>query len=103
MIDLLADPQSWLAFFTLSLLEIVLGLDNIIFISILVSRLPAPRQGAARITGLALAMLTRVALLFSIVWLTRDRIDDSANEAQGGFGVEDIDPRRGWIWNDEHV
>ena len=71
MIDLLSDPQSWLAFFTLSLLEIVLGLDNIIFISILVSRLPEARQGAARVTGLALAMLTRIALLFSIVWLTR--------------------------------
>ena len=71
MIDLLSDPQSWLAFFTLSLLEIVLGLDNIIFISILVSRLPQPRQGTARVTGLALAMLTRIALLFSIVWLTR--------------------------------
>jgi predicted tellurium resistance membrane protein TerC len=67
---LLADPQNWLAFITLSALEIVLGFDNIIFISILVGRLPAARQEAARITGLALAMLTRVALLFSIVWLT---------------------------------
>ena len=67
---LLADPQNWLAFITLSLLEIVLGFDNIIFISILVGRLPAARQEAARITGLALAMLTRIALLFSIVWLT---------------------------------
>ena len=47
MIDLLSDPQSCLAFLTLSLLEIVLGLDNIIFISILVSRLPQPRQGTA--------------------------------------------------------
>ena len=71
MIELLSDPQAWLAFLTLSLLEIVLGLDNIIFISILVSRLPAGRQGPARVTGLALAMLTRIALLFSIVWLTR--------------------------------
>ena len=70
MFALLADPQNWLAFVTLSLLEIVLGFDNIIFISILVGRLPAARQEAARITGLALAMLTRVALLFSIVWLT---------------------------------
>jgi predicted tellurium resistance membrane protein TerC len=70
MLALLADPQNWLAFITLSLLEIVLGFDNIIFISILVGRLPAARQEAARITGLALAMLTRVALLFSIVWLT---------------------------------
>ncbi len=71
MLGLLSDPQSWLAFLTLSLLEIVLGLDNIIFISILVSRLPPERQGVARISGLALAMLTRIALLFSIVWLTR--------------------------------
>jgi predicted tellurium resistance membrane protein TerC len=70
MLDLLADPQSWLAFITLSLLEIVLGFDNIIFISILVGRLPPERQESARITGLAVAMLTRVALLFSIVWLT---------------------------------
>jgi predicted tellurium resistance membrane protein TerC len=67
---LLADPANWAAFATLSALEIVLGIDNIIFISILVSRLPKPRQEAARITGLALAMLTRIALLFSIVWLT---------------------------------
>ena len=70
MSALLADPQTWLAFITLSLLEIVLGFDNIIFISILVARLPPARQEAARITGLTLAMLTRVALLFSIVWLT---------------------------------
>ena len=71
MLDLLADPQTWLAFITLSLLEIILGFDNIIFISILVARLPPARQESARITGLTLAMLTRVALLFSIVWLTR--------------------------------
>jgi predicted tellurium resistance membrane protein TerC len=70
VLALLADAQTWLAFVTLSLLEIVLGFDNIIFISILVARLPPARQEAARITGLALAMLTRVALLFSIVWLT---------------------------------
>ena len=70
MSALLADPQTWLAFITLSLLEIVLGFDNIIFISILVARLPPARQEAARVTGLTLAMVTRVALLFSIVWLT---------------------------------
>jgi predicted tellurium resistance membrane protein TerC len=67
---LLADPQAWLAFATLAVLEIVLGVDNIIFISIMVSRLPPARQRAARITGLALAMCTRIALLYSIVWLT---------------------------------
>jgi len=71
MLAMLSDPQSWLAFLTLTLLEIVLGIDNIIFISILVSRLPPERQASARISGLALAMLTRIALLFSIVWLTR--------------------------------
>ena len=64
MIALLSDPDIWLAFVTLSLLEIILGFDNIIFISILVARLPAARQEAARITGLAAAMLTRIALLF---------------------------------------
>ncbi len=71
MLELLADPQVWLAFVTLSLLEIVLGIDNLIFIAILVGRLPEARQEAARLTGLALAMLTRIALLYSIVWLTR--------------------------------
>src|ERR1700744_1513778 len=68
---LLSDPQAWLAFATLAVLEIVLGVDNIIFISIMVSRLPPERQPAARISGLALAMCTRIALLYSIVWLTR--------------------------------
>ncbi|TLY96479.1 MAG: TerC family protein [Gammaproteobacteria bacterium] len=67
---MLTDPHVWLAFITLSLLEIVLGIDNIIFLSILVQRLPARLQHRARLGGLALAMLTRIALLFSIVWLT---------------------------------
>jgi predicted tellurium resistance membrane protein TerC len=69
--ELLTDPHAWIAFVTLSALEIVLGIDNIIFISILVSRLPPERRESARITGLALAMFTRIGLLFSIVWLTR--------------------------------
>jgi predicted tellurium resistance membrane protein TerC len=69
--EMLTDPHAWIAFVTLSALEIVLGIDNIIFISILVSRLPPERRESARITGLALAMLTRIGLLFSIVWLTR--------------------------------
>jgi predicted tellurium resistance membrane protein TerC len=71
VLELLSDPEVWVALITLSALEIVLGIDNIIFISILVSRLPKERQEAARIGGLAMAMLTRIALLFSIVWLTR--------------------------------
>jgi predicted tellurium resistance membrane protein TerC len=71
MIELLTDPQAWLAFLTLSALEIILGIDNIIFISILVGRLPPEQRDKARIGGLAFAMITRVLLLFSIVWLTR--------------------------------
>lgn len=69
MMELLSDPQAWLAFATLTALEIVLGIDNIIFISILVGRLPPEKREITRITGLAFAMLTRIALLFSIVWL----------------------------------
>jgi predicted tellurium resistance membrane protein TerC len=71
VIALLSDPSAWVAFATLSMLEIVLGIDNIIFISILVGRLPANRRDKARVVGLALAMITRVLLLFSIVWLMR--------------------------------
>jgi predicted tellurium resistance membrane protein TerC len=71
MIALLSDPTAWIAFATLSALEIVLGIDNIIFISILVGRLPPERRDRARIVGLGLAMFTRIALLFSIVWLMR--------------------------------
>jgi predicted tellurium resistance membrane protein TerC len=68
---LLTDPQAWLAFATLAVLEIVLGVDNIIFLTIMVAKLPLAQQRSARITGLALAMCTRIALLYSIVWLTR--------------------------------
>ncbi len=71
MMELLTDPSAWMTFITLSALEIVLGIDNIIFISILVGRLPAAQRDKARIVGLAMAMGTRIALLFSIVWLTR--------------------------------
>jgi predicted tellurium resistance membrane protein TerC len=69
LMDLLADPQTWVSFLTLVVLEIVLGIDNIIFLSVLVERLPKPRRGSARILGLGFAMLTRIALLFSITWL----------------------------------
>ena len=67
--ELLSDPQVWLAFATLTALEIVLGIDNIIFISILVGRLPRAVQQRARTIGLALAMLTRILLLLSITWV----------------------------------
>ena len=69
MIAMLADPEVWLAFATLTALEIVLGIDNIIFISILVARLPKEQQPRGRTIGLALAMLTRIALLLSITWV----------------------------------
>ncbi len=67
----LTDPQIWISFFTLTVLEIVLGIDNIIFISILAGKLPAEQQGKARTVGLMLALITRVLLLCSIFWLTK--------------------------------
>ncbi len=69
MMHLLTDPSAWAALVTLSLLEIVLGIDNIIFISVLVGRLPEAQRKKARNFGLIAAMGTRLALLFSIVWL----------------------------------
>lgn len=67
--DFLFDPNLWIAFSMLTALEIVLGVDNIIFISILVSRLPASVRDRARRMGLAFAMLTRLALLASLSWV----------------------------------
>ena len=67
----LTSPEAWVALATLTALEIVLGIDNIIFISILVGRLPAAKRNLARRTGLLLAMVMRLALLFSIVWISR--------------------------------
>ncbi len=67
----LMSPEIWVAFLTLTALEIVLGIDNIIFISILVSRLPVEQQPKARFFGLALAMGTRILLLLSITWVMR--------------------------------
>jgi len=67
----LTNPEIWVAFLTLTALEIVLGIDNIIFISILVGRLPKEQQPKARFFGLALAMGTRILLLLSIAWVMR--------------------------------
>jgi predicted tellurium resistance membrane protein TerC len=69
--EFLTDPQTWIALLTLTALEIVLGVDNIIFISILVAKLPQRQQNKARVLGLGLAMLTRIALLLSIVWVMK--------------------------------
>ena len=67
--DWIANPDIWLSLVTLTALEIVLGIDNLIFIAILVAKLPQHRQAAARRLGLALALLTRLALLFTLTWL----------------------------------
>ncbi|MDJ0882004.1 MAG: TerC family protein [Gammaproteobacteria bacterium] len=69
MFEWIASPEAWIALATLTALEIVLGIDNIIFISILVSRLPEHQREIGRKVGLSLAMLTRLALLFSIAWV----------------------------------
>jgi predicted tellurium resistance membrane protein TerC len=71
MLNWIADPQAWIALATLTALEIVLGIDNIVFISIIVSKLPASQRNKARVLGLGLAMFTRIALLFSLVWIMR--------------------------------
>ena len=65
----LADPSVWIAFATLTVLELVLGIDNIIFISILAGKLPVEQQSRARYIGLSLALIMRVILLFSLTWV----------------------------------
>jgi predicted tellurium resistance membrane protein TerC len=67
--DILSDPNVWIAFFMLAALEIVLGIDNIIFISILVGRLPPDKRDLARRLGLIFAMVSRIALLVSLAWV----------------------------------
>jgi predicted tellurium resistance membrane protein TerC len=67
--EILLDPNVWASFLTLTALEIVLGIDNLLFLTIVSSRLPVDRQPAARRIGLALAVVTRLLLLFSIAWL----------------------------------
>jgi predicted tellurium resistance membrane protein TerC len=69
--DWLATPQAWIGLLTLTVLEIVLGIDNIVFISILAGRLPRATQERARLTGLGLAMFVRILLLLSISWIMR--------------------------------
>jgi predicted tellurium resistance membrane protein TerC len=69
MLELLADPQMWIAFATLTALELVLGIDNIIFISILVDKLPVARREVARRLGLFAAMFMRIGLLLTLAWI----------------------------------
>ena len=84
--EFLSDPNVWIAFATLTLLELVLGIDNIIFISILAGKLPPEQQSRARFIGLALALIMRVILLFSLSWvmgLTAPLFDVFGNEISG--------------------
>src|SRR5512145_2040320 len=86
--ELLFNPEAWIALATLTALEIVLGIDNIIFITILVGRLPDEQRQRARVFGLALAMITRILLLLSLTWvmgLTRPLL------ALGGFEISGRD------------
>ena len=69
MLELLSNPEAWMAFLTLTALELVLGIDNIIFISILVDKLPAHQKELARKLGLFLAMFMRIALLLTLSWI----------------------------------
>ena len=69
--ELFADPQIWIALATLTALEVVLGIDNVVFISILAGKLPPEQQRKARRVGLLLAMLTRILLLFSLAWVIK--------------------------------
>jgi predicted tellurium resistance membrane protein TerC len=71
--ELLFDPQAWVSFLTLAVLEIVLGIDNIIILALLVERLPAAQRVSARLLGSGFAMLTRIALLLSVIWATNLR------------------------------
>ncbi|MCU0634394.1 MAG: TerC family protein [Gemmatimonadaceae bacterium] len=87
--DWLADPNAWLGLLTLSALEIVLGIDNIIFISILASKLPVAQQPQARRLGLAGAFVSRLGLIFSIAWivtLTRPLVEVAGR----GFSGRDL-------------
>ncbi|MEX4164392.1 TerC family protein [Haemophilus influenzae] len=71
MFEWIAEPEAWISLVTLVALEIVLGIDNIIFINILVGRLPERQRQSGRILGLALAMLTRILLLMSLAWIMK--------------------------------
>ena len=83
MFELLASPEAWIALATLTVLEVVLGVDNVIFISILAGKLPKADQARARRLGLMLAMVMRILLLFSLAWIVK-----LTNPLFGLFGFE---------------
>ena len=93
--EFLTDPEVWLAFLTLTVLEIVLGIDNIIFISVLTGRLPEAERARGRLVGLALAMVMRIALLLSLTWVMKLTDDLFIVYRRGHFRARpDPDPRR---------
>ena len=88
MMELLSSPETWVALLTLTILEIVLGIDNIVFISIISDKLPKEKQKRARKTGLALALITRILLLLSLSWvmsLTDPLFNVISNDISGLF------------------
>ncbi|MEE7566100.1 TerC family protein, partial [Xanthomonas sp. Kuri4-3] len=84
LLELLSDPNVWLTLFTLSALEIVLGIDNLVFISIAVSKLPETQRPLARRLGIAVACITRIGLLVSLAYLAHMESDLFA---VGGMGI----------------
>jgi predicted tellurium resistance membrane protein TerC len=89
MLELITDPQTWITLLTLSAIEIVLGIDNLVFISIAVSKLPYAQREKARKFGIAVACLTRVALLLTLAWLAGLTVDLFAVFGQG-ISVRDL-------------
>ncbi|KRG71445.1 TerC family protein [Pseudoxanthomonas dokdonensis] len=89
MLELLTDPNAWLTLVTLSALEIVLGIDNLVFISIAVSKLRIDQRPRARRIGIAVACITRIALLVSLAFLARMQ-DDVFQLAGMGFSIRDL-------------
>ena len=89
MIELLTDPQAWITLITLSAIEIVLGIDNLVFISIAVSKLPHVQREKARRFGIAVACITRIALLLTLAWLA-GLTDDLFSLFGQGISVRDL-------------
>ena len=89
MFEWISDPAIWASFLTLAVLEIVLGIDNIIFLSIITGKLPKEKQATARMIGLGLALGMRIALLFCIAWIVKMQTDLFTVLGKG-FSVRDI-------------
>ncbi|MFM6967893.1 MAG: TerC family protein [Microbacteriaceae bacterium] len=89
MLEMLSSPDVWLALLTLTILEIVLGIDNVIFIAILTGKLPAEQRNTAQLTGLSIALITRLALLVAAAWImTLDK--DLFTIGEWGFSGHDL-------------